>query len=152
MLRCIIEDIEEGEITAQILSSTWSWQFVSMPVKSFQFYLKSQVWWLSFMSRVVTHGILKLGYHIYQMWLRLPLLLAPSPCLVHWLMGCDFVVYPGWHGVAIHTIIPVIVHFYLGFNGIISWFIRIINFIENMYHIRVWKALSECTNFSDDGY
>ena len=50
---------------------------------------------------------------------------------------------------AIDTIIPVISHLYLGFNGIISCISRIVDFIENVYHIRVWKALSKCTNFSD---
>ena len=50
---------------------------------------------------------------------------------------------------AIDTIIPVILHLYLGFNGIISCIARIVGFIENVYHIRVWKALSKCTNFSD---
>ena len=50
---------------------------------------------------------------------------------------------------AIDTIIPVILHLYLGFNGIISCIARIVGFIENVYHIRVWKALSKCTDFSD---
>ena len=50
---------------------------------------------------------------------------------------------------AIDTIIPVISHLYLGFNGIISCIARVVDFIENVYHIRVWKALSKGTNFSD---
>ena len=56
------------------------------------------------------------------------------------------VAYTCW---PLYTIIPVIIHFYLGFNSIISWIARVVNFIENVYHIRVWKALSKCTNFSD---
>ena len=46
---------------------------------------------------------------------------------------------PCWCGVAIGAVIPVILHLYLGFNGIISCISRIVDFIENVYHIRVWK-------------
>ena len=51
--------------------------------------------------------------------------------------------------VTTHTIISVMVHCYLGFNGLTCWFTRIVNIFENAYIIWVCKTLSKCNIFSD---
>ena len=50
-----------------------------------------------------------------------------------------------------HTIIAVLVHCYLVFNGLICWFTRIVNIVKNTYIIWVFKTLSKYNIFSDAG-
>ena len=52
---------------------------------------------------------------------------------------------------ATHTIIAVMVHCYLGFNGLTCWFTWIVNIFENAYIIWACKTLSKCNIFSDEG-
>ena len=51
--------------------------------------------------------------------------------------------------VTTHTIIAVMVHCYLGSNGLTCQFTRIVNIVGNAYIIWVWKTLPKYNIFSD---